>query len=30
MDVHMHDFPCCRIEMDKIWTYVQKKQRWTS
>lgn len=27
MDEHMHDLSCSRIQVDKIWTYVRKKQR---
>jgi hypothetical protein len=28
MDELMQGLPCRRIQMDEIWTYVQKKQRW--
>jgi IS1 family transposase len=28
MDAHMQRLPCRRIQVDEIWTYVQKKQRW--
>jgi|SRR5436190_4098378 len=27
MDAQMHDLPCRRLQVDEIWTYVQKKQR---
>ena len=30
MDEHMQNLPCRRIQMDEIWTYVQKKQRWVT
>jgi IS1 family transposase len=28
MDEHMQNLRCRHIQMDEIWTYVQKKQRW--
>ena len=28
MDREMHDLSCERIQVDEIWSYVQKKQRW--
>ncbi len=30
MDSEMHDLPCRRLQVDEIWTYVQKKQRWVT
>jgi hypothetical protein len=27
MNTHMRDLPCRQIQVDEIWTYVQKKQR---
>ncbi len=30
MDSEMHDLSCCRLQVDEIWTYVQKKQRWVT
>jgi transposase-like protein len=28
MDECMHNLPCARIQVDEIWSYVGKKQRW--
>jgi IS1 family transposase len=28
MDAHIQRLPCRCIQVDEIWTYVQKKQRW--
>ena len=30
MDQQMHDLSCERIQVDEIWSYVQKKQRWVT
>lgn len=30
MDERMRDLPCQRIQVDEIWSYVQKKQRWVT
>ncbi len=30
MDQRMHNLPCRRIQVDEIWTYVGKKQRWVT
>ena len=30
MDCEMHDLPCRRLQVDEIWAYVQKKQRWVT
>jgi IS1 family transposase len=28
LDTTMHDLPCARVQVDEIWTFVEKKQRW--
>ena len=30
MDEQMRDLSCRRIQVDEIWVYVQKKQRWVT
>lgn len=30
MDQQMRDLPCRRIQVDEIWAFVQKKQRWVT
>ena len=30
MDQEMRDLPCRRVQVDEIWAYVQKKQRWVT
>jgi IS1 family transposase len=30
MDAHMQNLSCRRIQVDEIWAYVQKKQRWVT
>ena len=30
MNEQMHDLPCERIQVDEIWSYVQKKQRFVT
>jgi hypothetical protein len=27
-DEMMHDLPCRRVELDELWTFIRKKQRW--